>query len=437
MLQDAEGNHYQYDAKDQLIDFLSKDKINEYMHYDAENMRDGYVVKGEHLGFIYTDDDLVNTTEPQVKKKSAYLLREVRYIDDLNQANQANRSTQYFVKGNKNTTSILLLSNSGITNFYHYDPYGKRRRINTQQSNSDQIKQTALNHNVIDDNPLGYNGEYQDIFSGLIYLRARFYNPVVQRFIQRDNYHLVNRYNAFNDNPINNIDPSGHSAGSGMLNFLSGLGDGLISGISIGFCTSHNCSVQTYKQLFNGDSEAWAEFFDPIAALIPLFKHNGDEDQWAYAFGVSLPNIVITGGDLLTALQANDLKNLIRQNKNDANMHIAEGTERNSSKRIALKAFSRKIISRRSVVNYLSEPVAYMWRKYDQYIKGIVEEDITRKIQKFEDPNMFLLKKYYKYKGVDTKVDKIYSYVTKAQMALYAINTNSLNQYNQVRSQLL
>ncbi|WP_440993438.1 RHS repeat-associated core domain-containing protein [Cysteiniphilum litorale] len=256
MLQDAEGNHYQYDAKDQLIDFLPKDKINEYMHYDAENMRDGYVVKGEHLGFIYTDDDLVNTTEPQVKKKSAYLLREVRYIDDLNQANQANRSTQYFVKGNKNTTSILLLSNSGITNFYHYDPYGKRRRINTQQSNSDQIKQTALNHNVIDDNPLGYNGEYQYIFSGLIYLRARFYNPVIQRFIQRDTYNLLNRYSAFNDNPISNIDRNGHNATS----FLSGVQDFFGS----------NVSQYAWNSLFtlSGLAEIALSGFNPWA-LIP------------------------------------------------------------------------------------------------------------------------------------------------------------------------
>ena len=37
-----------------------------------------------------------------------------------------------------------------------------------------------------DANPLRYAGEYQDLCSGLVYLRNRYYDPSVGRFISED-----------------------------------------------------------------------------------------------------------------------------------------------------------------------------------------------------------------------------------------------------------
>src|SRR5690606_10954101 len=62
-------------------------------------------------------------------------------------------------------------------------------------------------------------GELQDPTSGLVYLRARHYHPVLGRFLQRDSFdgfgqrpQSLNRYSYTENNPVNLVDPSGHIA---------------------------------------------------------------------------------------------------------------------------------------------------------------------------------------------------------------------------------
>ncbi|WP_160647841.1 RHS repeat-associated core domain-containing protein [Chengkuizengella marina] len=69
------------------------------------------------------------------------------------------------------------------------------------------------------DNPFQYTGEIYDEESGLIYLRARYYDPSMGRFITEDSYEgrinnslTLNLYVYTLNNPINRIDPSGHDS---------------------------------------------------------------------------------------------------------------------------------------------------------------------------------------------------------------------------------
>jgi RHS repeat-associated protein len=64
---------------------------------------------------------------------------------------------------------------------------------------------------------LGYTGELHDPASGLVYLRARHYHPVLGRFLQRDSFggfvkqpQSLNRYAYAEGNPVVYVDPSGH-----------------------------------------------------------------------------------------------------------------------------------------------------------------------------------------------------------------------------------
>ncbi|WP_035284530.1 RHS repeat-associated core domain-containing protein, partial [Clostridium sp. Maddingley MBC34-26] len=66
-------------------------------------------------------------------------------------------------------------------------------------------------------NSYGYNGENYDKYTGIQYLRARYYEPETGRFLTRDSYLgnamnplTLNRYAYTNNNPVMNIDPSGH-----------------------------------------------------------------------------------------------------------------------------------------------------------------------------------------------------------------------------------
>ena len=67
-------------------------------------------------------------------------------------------------------------------------------------------------------NPFTYSGEVYDPETKLYYLRARYYDPSVGRFITEDTYKgqvdnplSLNRYTYTHNNPIRNIDPTGHN----------------------------------------------------------------------------------------------------------------------------------------------------------------------------------------------------------------------------------
>jgi RHS repeat-associated protein len=62
----------------------------------------------------------------------------------------------------------------------------------------------------------GYTGHVNDPESGLVYMQARYYGPVVGRFLSVDsvgpssgNVFIFNRYTYVNNNPIAGVDPTG------------------------------------------------------------------------------------------------------------------------------------------------------------------------------------------------------------------------------------
>jgi RHS repeat-associated protein len=57
----------------------------------------------------------------------------------------------------------------------------------------------------------GYLGEYTDAESGLVYLRARYYDPSTGQFLSRDPITALTRqpYAYVGDDPLNSVDPSG------------------------------------------------------------------------------------------------------------------------------------------------------------------------------------------------------------------------------------
>jgi RHS repeat-associated protein len=79
----------------------------------------------------------------------------------------------------------------------------------------------------------GYIGERHDAETGLIYLNARYLDPVLGRFISPDDWDPTlpgvgtNRYAYAGNDPINNSDPNGHTwSETPSKDFLTG-GDGM------------------------------------------------------------------------------------------------------------------------------------------------------------------------------------------------------------------
>ena len=82
-----------------------------------------------------------------------------------------------------------------VLNHYAYDAFGNR---------------TVEEETV--ENRLGFAGEMLDAVTGQYYLRARFYNPVIARFLSEDTYYGdgLNLYAYCHNNPVRYVDTSGH-----------------------------------------------------------------------------------------------------------------------------------------------------------------------------------------------------------------------------------
>jgi RHS repeat-associated protein len=101
--------------------------------------------------------------------------------------------TFWFVHDQVGSTLVLLASGGTIAGGYSYTPYGLATHTGTATT------------------PLQYTGQYTDPQTGLVYLRARYYDPTTALFLTVDpmveSTHAAYIYVA--DNPLNGVDLTG------------------------------------------------------------------------------------------------------------------------------------------------------------------------------------------------------------------------------------
>jgi RHS repeat-associated protein len=100
---------------------------------------------------------------------------------------------RYYAHDQQGSTRLLTDSLGNIVGSYAYDPYG---RITAHAGEAAVLR---------------YDGQLQDDESGLLYLRARYYDPQTAQFPTNDPLNALTRttYGYANSSPLNSFDPSG------------------------------------------------------------------------------------------------------------------------------------------------------------------------------------------------------------------------------------
>jgi RHS repeat-associated protein len=149
---------------------------------------------------------------------------EKRYVSGLAETDAGGNITAYYVYG---LGLISKITPSNQSYFYHFD--GIWSAIGISDSSGNIVNKYAydafgrvLTQEEGIPNPFRYVGQFgvMDDGNGLFYMRARYYDPEVGRFISKDPIGFLGGLNMFTyvaNNPVVRVDPSGLYSSVGRL----------------------------------------------------------------------------------------------------------------------------------------------------------------------------------------------------------------------------
>lgn len=160
--------------------------------YDAEGLRFELLENGRRTRFVYHDGELLQE-EGREEQGTSY------HLGAGMEAFRRGQELSYYHRDEQLSTVFVTDGQGEIRNSYQYDAFGIPLET-TEQLN----------------NRIRYTGQQYDELTEQYYLRARYYNPVVGRFMQEDVYQGdgLNLYAYCGNNPVMYDDPSGYASTS-------------------------------------------------------------------------------------------------------------------------------------------------------------------------------------------------------------------------------
>ncbi len=202
MIADGYGNTYAYNSLNQLISYTDAKQVKSvYTYYPNGLRRSKKVADSAEVVFYYDHDkapNIINEIQGDITASYVLLgsLRYIRIIKDLN------GTTPQFIIHDKKDILLTIDQNEEAISTYDYSAYGSDRSLS--------LKKNSVSFTIYA-NPFKYAHEYQDLESGLYYLRARYYLPHIMRFINRDSIQIFNHYSYADGNPVMMTDKTGHT----------------------------------------------------------------------------------------------------------------------------------------------------------------------------------------------------------------------------------
>lgn len=186
---------YHYNAENQLQEVITgKNKVQ--YEYDASGLRTKKTVNGKETIYVWDGDQIVLELNANGKVKRRYIRgNDLIYTDE-----GEGTKKQYYVTDLHGNVVQLLDESGKIVKSYEYDAFGNE-----------------VDADKKDENPYRYCGEYYDKETESVYLRARYYQSGLGRFLTRDTYTgeenellSLHLYTYCENDAVNAVDPSGH-----------------------------------------------------------------------------------------------------------------------------------------------------------------------------------------------------------------------------------
>lgn len=186
---------FTYNALNQLKSFTKTDTQALYTYY-GDGLRASKTVNGERTQYVYLNGHVIDELNASGNSTARNIFgNELLFRKD----EATSKAGYYYYNGHGDVVAIK--DNAGYDiNTYSYDIWGN-----------------ILERTEGMNNPFAYTGEIHDEESGLIYLRARYYDPQIGRFITEDTYEgqitnplSLNLYTYAHNNPLIYSDPTGH-----------------------------------------------------------------------------------------------------------------------------------------------------------------------------------------------------------------------------------
>lgn len=195
---DSTGRSFTWDGLQQLTS-MTAGGVTTNFSYDPLGRRTGLTQGSTSKTFFYDELDILSDGT------NTYL--DGQGLDNPLRMNDGSANS-YYLSSQIGSITRLINSSGASTGHYQYLPYGSLLSSSTPVSG----------------NPLTYTGR-EDDGTGLMYYRARYYDPSLQAFISQDAFGDDQRY--VGGNPIIFRDPMGHGPKGAVIGASAG---GIIGG---------------------------------------------------------------------------------------------------------------------------------------------------------------------------------------------------------------
>jgi RHS repeat-associated protein len=227
----SDGKSYTYDCNGNMI--ADGDRT---FFWDADNKPAAITRTGVGTTtFAYSGDGA------RVKKQTGANV--IRYVGGYEDHVTDGVPVKHILAGGLHIATRVSAGPNAGTYYAHGDHLGSLNVLTNASGQEVQrltylpFGETLSNTGTVDFLQHRYTGQEQDPETGLYFYHARYYNPVLGRFLSPDsivpgagNPQSLNRYSYVTNNPVNLTDPSGHFSLGG---FLGSIGS-IIAGVAVG-----------------------------------------------------------------------------------------------------------------------------------------------------------------------------------------------------------